>query len=281
MIITVLVDNKKITRRPDLTAEKGLSYHISTNGDAILFDTGCGHTFHNNAKAMGVDIEKVNAAVISHRHHDHAKGLSCFLQYNQRAKVYLRKCKEESYLFKYKSLKFNIGFDLSQLESSNDRFVYISQMTEILSNVFVAINSRGKHPLPSGNKYLFSKDKKSIRPDSFDHELFMIIKDYDGIVIFTGCAHSGVLNMVDAALNIFPDDRIKSLVGGFHMVGIPIINSIGGSRSDIELIGEKLMLYPIDKMYTGHCTGMRAYKILKGVLGDRIEYLPTGSRVKI
>lgn len=87
--------------------------------------------------------------------------------------------------------------------------------------------------------------------------------------------------MIDTAVELFPETRIKAVVGGFHLVGLPLFNSIGGSKKDIESIGEYLLNYPIDKLYTGHCTGIKAYRILKGILGDRLEYLPTGRSVMI
>jgi len=49
----------------------------------------------------------------------------------------------------------------------------------------------------------------------------------------------------------------------------------------IETIGKTIQTYPIDKLYTGYCTGLKAYEILKGVLGDNIEYFPTGRSVII
>ncbi len=109
----------------------------------------------------------------------------------------------------------------------------------------------------------------------------MVIKESDGLIVFTGCAHSGVLNMVETAVELFPNTRIKAVVGGFHLVGVPLFNSIGGTKEDIEAIGQALLSYPIDKLYTGHCTGMKAYGLLKGVLGDRLEYFPTGRSVVI
>lgn len=87
--------------------------------------------------------------------------------------------------------------------------------------------------------------------------------------------------MIDTAISHFPNTKIKAVVGGFHLVGLPLFNSIGGTKKQIEEIGESIMKYPIDKLYTGHCTGMKAYHILKGVLGNRLEYFPTGRSITI
>ncbi|GAB6263697.1 MBL fold metallo-hydrolase [Photobacterium sp. R1] len=286
MIIHVLADNQKIANRTDLKAEKGLSYHVSTGACAILFDVGGGQTFLQNARQLDLDIARVDVAVLSHRHHDHGNGLPVFLRENQHARVCLRACPTESYffkypIFKYTALQFEVGLDVTPLEVFKDRLWLIRQTTEICPNVFCVVNISEKYPRPAGNRYLFAGEKHSLRPDPFEHELFMIIQEPDGLVIFTGCAHSGVLNMIETAVEMFPGVRIKAVVGGFHLVGLPLFNTLGGSEADIRKIGEQLSAYPIVRLYTGHCTGMKAFRILKQVLGDRIEHIPTGSCLRI
>ncbi len=281
MFVTVLVDNKKISNRPDLTVERGLSFHITTMGKQILFDAGSSQVFCDNAKLLNVEIKDVDAAVISHRHHDHCNGVTHFLDRNSKAVVYLRECEEAGYLFKAFGFKSNVGINQHLFNKSRDRFEFVNKLTEIYPNIFIVTALSKKYALPKGNKYLFTKKGHCCKSDLFDHELLMIVKEDDGLIVFTGCAHSGVLNMVDTAVDLFPKTRIKAVVGGFHLVGLPLFNSIGGSKKDIESIGQDLLHYPIDKLYTGHCTGMKAYGILKSVLGDRLEYLPTGCRVMI
>lgn len=64
-------------------------------------------------------------------------------------------------------------------------------------------------------------------------------------------------------------------------MGLLVFNRIGGTKDDIKALGKVLSEYPVEKFYTGHCTGMKAYHLLKEVLGDRLEHLPTGRRVDI
>jgi 7,8-dihydropterin-6-yl-methyl-4-(beta-D-ribofuranosyl)aminobenzene 5'-phosphate synthase len=117
--------------------------------------------------------------------------------------------------------------------------------------------------------------------DRFEHELVTVVRDKEGLVVFTGCSHRGILNMVDAVSSQFQGVPIKALFGGFHLTGLPKLNTMAGSKREVEGIGQEMLKYPIDKVYTGHCTGPKAYRVLKGVMGDKLEYLPTGGDVEV
>ena len=281
MILTSLIDNTRLNNRKDLAIERGLSIHVNTMGKSILFDAGSSEAFCDNATLLNVDINNIDAAVISHRHHDHCNGVTHFLDRNSKAPVYFRECAETNYLFKTFGFKSNVGINKQLLVKGASRLIFVNQMTEILPNIFIITDLSNKYAKPKGNKYLFTESDGCCKPDSFDHELLLVVKENDGLIVFTGCAHRGVLNMIDTAISHFPHKKIKAVVGGFHLVGLPLFNSIGGTKKQIEEIGESILNYPIDKLYTGHCTGMKAYHILKGVLGDRLEYFPTGRSISI
>lgn len=281
MKVTALVDNTRLAERTDLAIERGLSIHIETAGMQILFDAGSSNAFCDNAARLGISMASVNAAVISHRHHDHCNGITHFLDANLSAQVYLRTCESSDYYFKAFGFKHNVGMDPQLLEKGKSRFEFVDGVTEILPNVFIITQISQQYTQPQGNKYLYTKSDAGHQQDDFEHELLLVIQEDDGLVVFTGCAHSGVLNMVETAVSLFPDTKIKAVVGGFHLVGLPLFNSIGGSVKDIEEIGDKLLNYPIERLYTGHCTGMKAFNILQSVMGERLEYLPTGRSVVI
>lgn len=281
MKITTLVDNNRLASRPDLAVERGLSLHIETESLNILFDMGGGDTFCQNAPLLDVDIESVDIAVISHRHHDHCNGAADFITHNSKANVFLKSCEEQNYYFRAYGFKNDVGINTDLLKNSHERLKFVSQTTEIAPNVFTITEISTEHEKPKGNQYLYTQSQYRWQQDTFDHELLLVVKEYDGIVIFTGCAHSGVLNMVDTAVAQFPGERIKAVVGGFHLVGLPLFDSIGGTKQDIKDLGLALLQYPIDKLYTGHCTGKKAYGLLKEVLGDRLEAIPTGSCIRV
>lgn len=281
MELTVLVDNTRLSDRPDLAVERGFSLHIKTMGQQVLFDAGCGDTFCRNAKLLDINIDEIDAAVISHYHHDHANGVVHFLVNNANAPIYFRKCELTNYCFKTFSFKRNVGMDEAVLKRGQGRLKFVDDTVEVLPNVYVVTKMVDRHDQPKGNQYLFTHSEQGYVADRFEHEQLLVIKEQDGLSVFTGCAHHGVLNMIDTAIALFPNTRIKAVVGGFHLVGLPVFNGLGGTKQDVIALAQALQQYPIDKFYTGHCTGRKAYELLKSVLGERLEPLSTGFNVEV
>jgi 7,8-dihydropterin-6-yl-methyl-4-(beta-D-ribofuranosyl)aminobenzene 5'-phosphate synthase len=87
--------------------------------------------------------------------------------------------------------------------------------------------------------------------------------------------------MVETALDLFPNKNIKAVFGGFHLIGSPLLKDMADSKAHVQGIAQKLMEYPINKIYTGHCTGEKAYSVLKEIMKDRLEYFATSNVVEI
>ena len=87
MRITTLIENNVLENRDDLTAEFGLSLHVQTGGQQILFDSGTSGAFADNAETLGIDLAEVTASVLSHQHFDHGGGLGRFFGSNSSAPV--------------------------------------------------------------------------------------------------------------------------------------------------------------------------------------------------
>ncbi len=280
MRIITLIENTKSDLK-SLINEHGLSLYIERRNKRILFDTGRTGNFINNAKKLEINLEQVDLVVLSHGHYDHGGGLLPFFRVNVKAKVYMKKEASGNYYFHTSIFNKNIGLDKKIFEQYPDRIYYIDSFTEIMEDVFI-ITKINNHTLNTkGNKFLFSKRKNKIVKDVFDHELIMVIKDNDGLCIFTGCSHNRTVSLIQATKNEFPGVNIKSLIGGFHLIGIPLINLLSASRDEINAIAEEIIGENIEKVYTGHCTGKKAYKELKSILGDRINYIKTGTDIYI
>ena len=281
MQVTALIEDIK-PDNSDLYSEKGLSIHIQRDDDSILFDTGITGNFVDNAHKLGVDLTEVDVTAISHGHFDHGGGLGRFMELNQSSPAYLRPKADEKHYFKaFHFLKKDIGMDRQLFTDYTDRIHLVDQFTEIIPDTYLLTDIPLKYPTPAGGKYLYAEKRDQLVPDDFSHEQMMVIHEGDGMVIFSGCSHHGVLNMVEAALDQFPNTHIKALFGGFHFIGLPFFNHTAESKENIESIGSKLAEYPIERVYTGHCTGRKGYPLLKNVMGDSVDYFATGDTVKL
>jgi 7,8-dihydropterin-6-yl-methyl-4-(beta-D-ribofuranosyl)aminobenzene 5'-phosphate synthase len=117
--------------------------------------------------------------------------------------------------------------------------------------------------------------------DPFDHELIMAIHEDDGMVVFSGCSHGGILNLIDAARAKFPRVPIKAVFGGFHLIGAPVVNSMAASKSEVRDIGWQVMEKVEGTVYSGHCTGEKAFAVLAGVMGENLQPFNTGATVEV
>lgn len=280
MKITTLIENLK-EDSVDLINEHGLSLYIEKDDKRILFDTGKSDNFIKNAKKLGVALENVDLVVLSHGHGDHGGGLLPFLKINSKAKVYMKRKVKGNYFSGTIFFKKSISIDKDVFEKYSSRIEYVDSFTEITKDIFIITDIDRHYKTPDGNKYLFVKEGKKLIKDKFEHELIMVIKEDEGICMFSGCSHNGAINMIEAVNKLFPATNIKALIGGFHLVGIPAMDIFSASQEEIDLIINKIISENIEKVYTGHCTGEKAYNKLKRGLGDKIEYIKTGSKIQI
>ncbi len=278
MKITTLIENRESVNEPGLSSEWGLSLCVEFNKQSILFDTGASGAFANNAKHLSIKVESIDVAVLSHHHFDHGGGLKRFFELNSTAKVYLADAPDgECFVEIMGFLKKYIGLDRAIMEHHRKRFEFIGKPTEILPDVFIFPKIINTYPKPLGNKQLYLKTEGRLLLDEFSHEIVMAVKENGKLVIFTGCSHNGILNMIDTVAREFKGVPIKAVVGGFHLVASPPFNFMAGKRKDVENIGRSVLNYPVEVAYTGHCTGKKAFDVLKPVMGDRIKYMHTGS----
>ena len=121
-----------------------------------------------------------------------------------------------------------------------------------------------------------------LEPDDFSHELSLVFDTDKGLVIFNSCSHAGVENIIKEISIEFPKKKVYAFIGGLHMkgkCGEQVICTF--TEDEIKEIADYLNAVGLAKLYTGHCTGEPAIKLLKKYLGDKVEVMSTGMRICI
>ncbi len=274
MIIKTLVENTSISE--EFGHEHGLSLYLETKGRKILFDVGASSLFLENAEKLDVEIENVEYLVISHGHYDHGGGLGAFLEKNSKAKVYVHPCSfEKHYALGEGDELIDIGLEKSlkreeQIILTGDRF-RIDEGIQLFSNVVPS------EPLPATNRGLLTEQNGQKVEDTFAHEQNLVIEEDGRFFLVTGCAHNGIVNIVNHFQRMtgrMPD----YVIGGFHLSR----GSADERESDeaIERIG-RFFSDTKAGYFTGHCTGLEPYRRLKNSLGENIDYLSAGSVITL
>jgi len=236
----------------------------------ILFDTGESGAFADNAIQLGVDLQTIDFVVLSHHHFDHGGGLRRFLQLNPKATIYLRGPAVSECYGKLLWFQKYVGIDRELFREYRDRFTFVNEQATVAPGVCIVTEVGRTYPMPRGNRAIFVKTDGNLELDSFAHELVLVIQEPDGLGVFTGCAHQGILNMVQAVTKAFPGSAIKSVFGGFHLMAMPPFNFKSGSKEEVSQIGKKLLEFPVKRVFTCHCTGSHAFPVLKGAMGEKL-----------
>lgn len=261
MKITSLIEN---TSRLGYPVEHGLGLLIHrNNGVRVLFDMGQTDLFAQNAHRMGHDVADVDVAVISHGHYDHGGGLGTFLKYNEKARIYVhRDAFAPHYSLKETGLRY-IGIDA--MLQDNERIVKCQDTMKIDDTMTLFSAVQGNCCSPEGNQLLFGSDK--IHNDDFCHEQNLLIEE-DGLsVLFAGCAHRGIVNIMRKAVQVM-GHAPSHVFTGMHLVN--------AKDEMVKMLARHLMQYTECKFYTMHCTGTSQYEKLKDIMGEQIDYLSCG-----
>ena len=271
--IVALLENT--TESSKLKCKHGLSLYIETPKHKILFDVGPNALFLKNARALGVDVADIDIAVISHGHVDHCGGLRYFLEKNKKAKIYIRRQATEKHYVKVLGIPFYAGIDSALV--SADRFVFTDDVQVVDDEITLFSGVAGQFPLPESDSNLFVKRDGRMIADDFCHEQNLVVASGDSRILFCGCAHAGIVNIVRRAETLI-GSAPTAVVGGMHLYeptkkryeSNEYIAEISAALEEIE-----------SSYYTCHCTGEKACEKMKTRLGERLNYLRTGSEIRI
>jgi 7,8-dihydropterin-6-yl-methyl-4-(beta-D-ribofuranosyl)aminobenzene 5'-phosphate synthase len=268
--ITLLYD--AFGKTSTMTKDWGFAAFIEYGGKRILFDTGNNaEIFAHNVKAKGVDLTKLDFAIVSHRHGDHTSGLNYLMTVNPSVKIYVPK--ENFGVFGaalpgtfYKrdeslppEMRYFDGKPPERLQFGSPwaqgNFTWISETTEVAP----------------GFHLILLKGSWGVDLDVM--EISLAIDTPDGIVLVVGCSHPTIEKVVEAAQSVI-DKPIHLVFGGTHL--------LPAKPDEISRIATALRdKWNVEYIAPVHCTGEPAFAILKQTFGDRYLYAGLGTTLEL
>lgn len=276
MKLTVLVDNNTFIDKY-YYGEPAVSYYIEDGDKKILFDAGYSDIFIRNAEKMGLNLRALDYIVISHGHSDHIWGIEHLTGYyndksgaNQSVKPILLAhpsafCPKN---FGYENIgtkmpitdlegRFNVKLEAEPFWIS-DKMVFLGHVER--TNTF-----ENKEPIGKTVVEGIEKD------DYLEDDTALAYKSEKGLVIITGCSHSGICNIIEHAKKVCKEERVAGIIGGFHLLNPPV-EQLENTVNYIKSIHPK-------EIFTGHCTDLQSKLSLSKVadmkevgVGLEIEY---------
>ena len=276
MKIQNLIEN--IEGASGCTAAHGLSFYIETGKHKLLMDLGPSDATLQNAEKLGVDLTKVDTVVLSHGHYDHSGGILPFAKINPHAVIYLQASAGDDY------------YSLDDLEDGSQEYRYIGIDKGICSlpqvkwirgdfqiddGLCLYTIEKRAYEVPFSNRRMRIRRGESYVRDEFSHEQFFVIREGDQSILFSGCAHNGILNIM-AEYKRKTGCEPDTVISGFHLMkGTEYTEE---EIRDIEAIARELQKYHTI-FYTCHCTSVPAFDIMKKVMGDQLRYVHSGDEI--
>ena len=256
----------------------GLSFYVETPKHKLLLDLGPSEETLHNADKLGVNLKEVDTVILSHGHYDHSGGIMPFARINPDATIYMQEMANGDYYaddgenaknqrYRYIGIDKNIA-KLPQVVKLSGDYI-IDDELELFT-----IKQRS-HALPFTNNRLLIKENGGFARDSFLHEQYLVISDGETRILLSGCAHNGMLSILDAfrdKYGVAPD----VVISGFHLM-----KKTEYSKEEIQEIadiGNELKKYSTH-FITCHCTGETAYEIMKPIMGEQLQYVHCGEEV--
>ncbi len=273
--ITVLAENSVVVPF-NVIGEHGFSVYIEYGSLRFLFDTGQGKALLNNAIALGKDLSRVEFLYLSHGHYDHTGGMVDLLKTKSPLSVYAHpNIFAERYWVKG-GLKKYIGIPFSQayLESLGARFVFHKEFTEISDGVFSSGVVARKTPFEKIDKEMKVRTQEGeFIQDQLWDDYSLALKTSKGLVVILGCAHAGIVNILNHFTEKMKEDKIYAVVGGTHLAF--------ADDEQIEKTLEVLERYGIEKLGVSHCTGLEVSAKLYNRLRDRFFFASVGAVLEV
>ncbi len=266
--LTILVD--AFGSQPQLHQDWGYAALVEYGGKRILFDTGNDSTgFAENVVRLGVDLTRLDAVVISHRHGDHTAGLRYLLSVNPRVKIYVPD--DEAFGGPTPAVFFR------QPEPSLPvKMRYFNgAVPDVIphGSAWPGANFiRVTNTLEIAPGFRIVRNISATQQFSETPELSLVIDTPKGQIVVVGCSHPGIERIVASVAA--RDPAISMVVGGLHLVNTP--------ETEVERLAAALRdTWKIDRIAPGHCTGEVTFAVLQRMFGATFLYAGVGTVIDL
>jgi 7,8-dihydropterin-6-yl-methyl-4-(beta-D-ribofuranosyl)aminobenzene 5'-phosphate synthase len=277
MKITILCENT-VGRRVG-SGEHGFSAFIEMNRGNYLFDTGNGHSVVANSLAFEKDLRSIKKIFLSHGHYDHTGGLPEVLKLRGEVDVHghphifldrISVVKEKD-----KETKRFVGipYKKNYLEALGAHFLFNSEFVEIESGMFLTGEVPRQTPFEKPDPKLFTEIGGKISQDTFPDDQSLILFTEKGLVLILGCAHSGMINIIQHVIHKTGKEKFYAILGGTHLDFL--------TPEQLEESTRYLKTIEFERIGVSHCTGMRAAFRLHQEFGDRFFQGCVGSVLEV
>lgn len=268
MEVKVAILNDNMAGPPAFKAEHGLSVMVEVEGRSFLWDCGATDITVRNARAMWVNLTTIEGIGLSHGHHDHCGGLMNVLEASGPKKVFVH---PEALAPKYAifgQVKRFIGIPFSKdaIEGASLGL----ELSRLPVEVMPGVSLTGEVPRVTDfegiEPNLFCRMDGEMVPDPFMDDQALVVDTPEGAIVLTGCAHSGIVNILKRVLE--SHKRIRAVVGGTHL-GLSDAKRLQPTVDFLEEVAP-------DKMIFTHCTGAKATATMMECFKDRFVPSQTG-----
>jgi 7,8-dihydropterin-6-yl-methyl-4-(beta-D-ribofuranosyl)aminobenzene 5'-phosphate synthase len=275
--ITVLCEN--LVARLEGSAEHGFSAFIETDQGNYLFDTGRGYSVISNSFVFNKDLKTISKIFLSHGHYDHTGGLAEVLKLKGKVDVHahpdifldrIHIIKEDD-----KETKRFIGlpFKKRYLEYLGANFILNKDFVEIGRDIYLTGEVPRKTFFEKPDPRLYVEADRELSQDILLDDQSLIIDTHMGIILILGCAHSGMINIINYVMEKLGKDRFYAILGGTHLDFL--------TPEQLEESIRALKNLKIEKIGVSHCTGMKASFRLYQEFSDRFFYGCVGSILEL
>lgn len=275
--LTVLCENSVERVSPaGLLGEHGFACHIQTEQGNFLFDTGGGQTILSNSDKLQIDLQQLQGVIFSHGHLDHTGGLQQVLSRTPRVPVYghpdMFQARHSSNGKQLRAI--GIPWRKEQLEELGADFRLATGPQQVAPGLTLSgeIPRLNKFETGDPNLVTESEDGKIIT-DALADDLSLFIDSPKGLIILLGCAHAGVLNIIEHAREVTGQKKVHLLLGGTHLKF--------STKEQLAATIDRLEELEIDLIGVSHCTGLSQAQQLAVRFGERFFYASVGKEVLI